>query len=63
MSLSLLSASQVVFPVVRNPLANAGNTETQLGSQGQELKLGYPEGGNGNSLQYFCLENSMDGGA
>ena len=22
-----------------------------------------PEGGNGNSLQYSCLENSMDGGA
>ena len=22
-----------------------------------------PEGGNGNTLQYSCLENSMDGGA
>ena len=21
-----------------------------------------PEGGNGNTLQYSCLENSMDGG-
>ena len=27
------------------------------------LPSGYPEEGNGNQLQYSCLENSTDGGA
>ena len=34
--------------------------ETQLQSLGQEDPL---EKGNGNTLQYFCLENPMDRGA
>ena len=34
--------------------------EIQVGSQGQEDPL---EKGNGYSLQYSCLENSMDRGA
>ena len=33
--------------------------EAQVQSPGQED----PRDGNGNPLQYFCLENSMDGGA
>ena len=32
-----------------------------LGDQGSILGLGrFPEGGNGNPLQYSCLENPMD---
>ena len=34
--------------------------ETQIQSLGQENS---PGEGNGNSLQYSCLGNSMDGGA
>ena len=34
--------------------------ETQVGSLAQEDPL---RGGNGNSLQYSCLKNSMDRGA
>jgi len=37
--------------------ANAGDPGSILGS-GRS-----PEGGNGNPLQYSCLENSMDRGA
>ena len=40
--------------VLKNPPANAGNTGLIPGS---EISLGE---GNGNSLQYACLENSMD---
>ena len=29
----------------------------------KRLLLGSPGGGNGNPLQYFCLENPMDRGA
>ena len=46
--------------VIKNPLANAGNTRDVVSVPG----LGrYPGMGNGNSLQYSCLENSMDRGA
>ena len=36
---------------------NAGDPGSILGSESS------PREGNGNPLQYFCLENSMDGGA
>ena len=42
--------------VVKNPPANAGDTVLIRG-------LGRFPGGNGNTLQYSCLENPMDGGA
>ena len=46
--------------MVKNPPANAGDT----GDVGSIPGLGRsPEGGNGNPLQYSCLENSMDRGA
>ena len=43
--------------MVKNPPANAGDTSliSGLGSS--------PGGGNGNPLQYSCLENSVDRGA
>ena len=42
---------------VKNLPANAGD-------KGSVLGLGrFPGGGNGNPLQYSCLENSMDRGA
>ena len=50
----------VGFPsgsAVKNPLANAGDLSSIPGS-GRS-----PGEGNGNSLQYSCLENSMDRGA
>ena len=40
--------------VVKNPPANAGDTDSIPGS-GRS-----PGEGNGNLLQYYCLENSMD---
>ena len=44
-------------PLVKNPPANAEDLGSIPG-------LGrYPEGGNGNPLQYPCLENPMDRGA
>ena len=43
--------------VVKNLPANAGEVGSILGS-GRS-----PGGGNGNPLQYSCLENSMDRGA
>ena len=53
----------VGFPggaVGKNPPANAGDS----GDQGSILGLGQSPGvGNGNPLQYSCLENSMDNGA
>ena len=43
--------------VIKNPPANAGETGSITG-------LGRSsEGGNGNPLQYSCLENSRDRGA
>ena len=41
--------------VVKNPPANAGNGGSNPGS-GRS-----PGEGNGNPLQYSCLENPMDG--
>ena len=49
----------MLFPavtVVKTPPANAGDMGSILGS-GRS-----PGGGNGNLLQYSCLENSMDRG-
>ena len=44
---------------VKNLLASAGDQET--GSVPESER--FPGGGNGTSLQYSCLENSMDRGA
>ena len=42
---------------VKNLPANVGDA----GNMGTILGLGrFPRGGNGNPLQYSCLENSMD---
>ena len=46
--------------VVKNPPANAGDVKDS------DLISGWgksPGGGNGNPLQYSCLENPMDRGA
>ena len=46
--------------VVKNPPANAGD----IRDTGSIPGLGqYPGGGQGNSLQYSCLENPTDRGA
>ena len=42
---------------VRNPPANAGDADLIPGSERS------PGAGNGNPLQYSCLENPMDRGA
>ena len=52
-------APQVVL-VVKNPPANAGGIR-EVGSVPGWGRS--PGGGNGNSLQYSCLENPMDSGA
>ena len=45
--------------MVKNPPANAGDT----GDRGLIPESGRsPGGGNGNALQYSCLEKSMDRG-
>ena len=46
--------------MVKNPPANAGDMRDTSLIPGLERSLG---GGNGNLLQYSCLENSMDPGA
>ena len=46
--------------VVKNPLANAGDTRDAGSIPGLERS---PGEGNGNPLQYCCLENSIDRGA
>ena len=52
----LFWASQVAL-VVKNLPANAGD----LGDSGSSPGWGRsPEGGHGNPLQHFCLENPMD---
>ena len=46
--------------LVKNPLANAGYSR----DVGSIPGLGRsPGGGNGNPLEYSCVENSMDSGA
>ena len=55
---TMFSGPILGFPggsVVKNPPANAGDTGLIPGS-GRS-----PGEGNGNPLQYFCLENPMDG--
>ena len=52
-------APQVVL-VVKNPPANAGGIR-EVGSVPSWGRS--PGEGNGNSLQYSCLENPMDSGA
>ena len=46
--------------MVKNPPANAGDTRDEGSIPGLGRSLG---GGNGNPLQYSCLENPMDKGA
>ena len=46
--------------VVKNPPASAGNMGDTDSIPGSGRS---PEGGNGNPLQYSCLENPMDRGA
>ena len=46
--------------MVENPSANAGDTEDAGLIPGSGRSPGV---GNGNPLQYSCLENSMDRGA
>ena len=46
--------------VVRNPPANAGDTRDVSSTPGSGRS---PGRGNGNLLQYSCLENSMHRGA
>ena len=49
-----------MVPVLKHPPASAGDTR----NLGSVPGLGRsPGGGNGNPLQYSCLENSMDRGA
>ena len=45
--------------VIKNLSANAGDTRDAGSIPGSG---GLPGGGNGNVLQYSCLENSMDRG-
>ena len=45
--------------VVKSPPVNAGDTRDAGLVPGSGRS---PGGGNGNPLQYFCLENSMDRG-
>ena len=46
--------------MVNNPPANAGDVR-DVGSIPGEIRS--PGGGNGNPLQYSCLQNPMDRGA
>ena len=54
-----VGASQVA-PVVKNPLADAGDIRDASSIPGSGR---CPGEGNGNPLQYSCLEHSMDRGA
>ena len=45
--------------VVKNLPANAGDTKVVGSTPGSERS---PKGGNGNPLQYSCLENPIDRG-
>ena len=46
--------------MLKNLLANAGDIKDMCSIPGSGRS---PEEGNGNPLQYSCLENPMDGGA
>ena len=52
-----LYCSSQVAQVVKNPAAKAGDTRDTGSIPGLERSPGV---GNGNPLQYFCLENPMD---
>ena len=59
-SLKSFQSLEMGFPggsVVKNPPANAGDTEDLGLIPGLKRSPGV---GNGNPLQYSCLENSMD---
>ena len=56
---SAIGASQVAL-VVKNPPANAGDVRDVGSIPGSGRS---PGEGNGNLLQYSCLENTMDRGA
>ena len=47
-------------PMVKNPPANAGEAKDSGSIPGLERSPGI---GNGNPLQYVCLDNAMDRGA
>ena len=49
-----------VLPVVKNPAASAGDTKDAGSISGSGRS---PGEGNGNPLQYSCLEDPMDRGA
>ena len=49
-----------VLPVVKNPPASAGDTKDAGSISGSGRS---PGEGNGNPLQYSCLEDPMDRGA
>ena len=46
--------------VVKNPFASSGDVRDVVSIPGLRR---FPEGGNGNPLQYSCLGNPMDRGA
>ena len=52
-------ASRVALVVKKNPPANAGDIRAVGSVPGSGR---FPGGGNGNPLQYSCLENPMDRG-
>ena len=56
-ALSKLCCSSLMSQMVKNPPAREGDTGLIPGS-GRS-----PGEGNGNPLQYSCVETSMDGGA
>ena len=58
--LTLASVDTPVALVVKNPPANAGDAR-DMGLIGGSRRS--PGEGNGNPLQYSCLENPMDTGA
>ena len=59
-SVFLLHRASQVALVVKNPPAEAGDVRDAGSVPGSGRA---PGGGNGNPLQYSCLENPVDGGA
>ena len=60
MTLGCRSVKKMGFPggtVVKNPLANVGDATDVSSISGSGRS---PGGGNGNPLQFYCLENPMD---
>ena len=55
-----LNIISLMAQLVKNPPANAGDTRDMSLIPGSGR---CPGEGNGNSLQYSCLENSMDRGS